>query len=483
MSHFAQAAFVSRLKHFLPELFHNRKVLEVGSLDVNGTVRTFFQDCDYLGIDVGPGRGVDLVAAGHLFDAGDDTFDTVISCEVMEHDPFWAETFANMTRLAAPGGAVIVTCASRGRTIHGTPSASPDSSPHTVAAGWGYYRNLDAEDFRRAHGLLDSFGRYAFFRNWRASDLYFVGVKAPVRWSGRQAGQWNRMLLRLRARYAGTALSKGFLRSLTRPDPSMPRPSVWAAPRMPSSGVAAPSGPGIAVESRCQESSSAACPCCGSKKPHTFAPVLWPRLIEKWELAPREAAVIDRQQGEACPVCHCNLRSMALAQAICRLRGFEGPLVEWARSPDASASAVLEINEAGGIASLLKRLPQHSCRRYPDIDMKRMGYPDGSFDMVIHSDTLEHVDDPVQALRECRRVLKQGGCCVFTVPVVEGRRSRSRKGLPLSYHGSPGTRRADYVVHTEFGGDAWTYVVAAEFSEVRIFPLSYPRAVAIAGIK
>ena len=467
MSHFAQAAFVSRLKHFLPELFRNRRVLEVGSLDVNGTVRTFFQDCDYLGIDVGPGPGVDLVAAGHLFDAGDDTFDTVISCEVMEHNLFWTETFANMVRLTAPGGAVIMTCASRGRPVHGTPSASPDSSPHTVAAGWNYYRNLDPDDFVSVRGLLDSFGCHAFLRNWRASDLYFVGVKAPVRCSRRRRTQWTRMLLSLRARYAGTIFSKGFIRSL----------------QTSSGDVAASSGPAIAVERRPQESSRPVCPCCGSNDAHTFVPVLWPRLIEEWELAPREAALIDRQQGEACPVCHCNLRSMALAQAVCRVRGFDGSLMEWVRSADARAVAVLEINEAGGLAPVLKGLPQHICLGHPHIDMKRLSYGDGSFDMVIHSDTLEHVDDPIQALGECRRVLRPGGCCVFTVPIVPGRQSRSRKGLPPSYHGSPGTRSTDYIVHTEFGDDAWTYVVAAGFSDVRIFPFSYPRAAAIAGMK
>ena len=39
------------------------KVLEIGSLDINGSVRPLFEDAEYyLGIDMQEGPGVDLVA-------------------------------------------------------------------------------------------------------------------------------------------------------------------------------------------------------------------------------------------------------------------------------------------------------------------------------------------------------------------------------------------------------------------------------------
>src|SRR5208282_3830755 len=41
--------------------------------------------------------------------------------------------------------------------------------------------------------------------------------------------------------------------------------------------------------------------------------------------------------------------------------------------------------------------------------------------LVIHSDTLEHVERPVRALEECRRVLAPGGRVCFTVPIIVGR--------------------------------------------------------------
>lgn len=43
-------------------------------------------------------------------------------------------------------------------------------------------------------------------------------------------------------------------------------------------------------------------------------------------------------------------------------------------------------------------------------------FPDSSFDAVILSEILEHVDRDVEALREVRRVLKPGGEALITVP-------------------------------------------------------------------
>ena len=61
MSHSTQQDFILYTKNKFPNYFTNSKVLEVGSLDINGSMRSFFSECDYLGIDVGEGQGVDLV--------------------------------------------------------------------------------------------------------------------------------------------------------------------------------------------------------------------------------------------------------------------------------------------------------------------------------------------------------------------------------------------------------------------------------------
>jgi len=114
--------------------------------------------------------------------------------------------------------------------------------------------------------------------------------------------------------------------------------------------------------------------------------------------------------------------------------------------------------------------------------MQRLPHADESFDLVVHSDTLEHVPDPVRGLAECRRVLRDGGACVFTVPIIVGRLTRSRAGLPPSYHGEAAKGDA-YLVHTEFGADAWRWPLAAGFADCRIVSLEHPAAHALIAIR
>ena len=82
------------------------KVLEVGSYNVNGSMRNFYPD--YIGVDLREGNGVDMVYKDRLpFD--DSTFDKVIYLEVMEHDLFFWRTFDEMRRVLKTGGKLIVT--------------------------------------------------------------------------------------------------------------------------------------------------------------------------------------------------------------------------------------------------------------------------------------------------------------------------------------------------------------------------------------
>lgn len=178
MAHREQLDFVAAARRLFPAHFRGMDVLEIGSLDINGTIRSFFEGCRYVGIDVAPGPGVDVACQGQDYDAPAQSFDVVISCEVMEHNPYWRETFANMARLVRPDGLVLMTCAAPGRPEHGTARTNPGDSPLTVADGWDYYRNLRPADFRAA-GALAPFADHAFFVDWRACDLYFLGSKRP----------------------------------------------------------------------------------------------------------------------------------------------------------------------------------------------------------------------------------------------------------------------------------------------------------------
>ena len=222
------------------------------------------------------------------------------------------------------------------------------------------------------------------------------------------------------------------------------------------------------------------CTCCGG---HDFAfqRVLCPKLIAQWQLAPDEVDYVDRQQGLTCTACSANLRSQALALAIMRSFAFEGTFLAFIAGPGQQLR-VLEINEAGQLSPYLKQIPGHILATYPAVDMHHLPYPAGSFDLVVHSDTLEHVCDPLAALAECRRVLRPRGFCAFTVPIIVGRLSASRADKESSFHGPVDHDRTDFAVQTEFGADAWGLVIAAGFAECRVVSLEYPAAQALVGV-
>lgn len=220
------------------------------------------------------------------------------------------------------------------------------------------------------------------------------------------------------------------------------------------------------------------CGVCGGTE-FSGHPILWDGLINEWQISRDEVVYIDRQQAETCNVCHSNLRSIALANALRAFLGTELLLRDAVHTPAGRELKILEINEAGHLTPILKQFGQYVFGKYPELDMHAIPYESGTFDIVIHSDTLEHVPNPIHALSECRRVLKRGGALCYTVPTIVGRMSRDRTGLPKSYHGDPATATDDLVVQTEFGADAWTYAMRAGFSDVSIHSIAYPAATAL----
>lgn len=176
MAHPQQRRFVESVKIIFPKFFKSKKILEIGSLDINGSVRDLFENCDYLGIDVGEGPSVDLVCEGQNYDAPNETFDVALSTECFEHNPYWLETFMNMIRVTKSKGLVFFTCATDGRGEHGTTRTSPADSPLTVGKGWEYYMNLNEGHFKSinfdSHFVTHSFSTESDFH-----DLYFFGIK------------------------------------------------------------------------------------------------------------------------------------------------------------------------------------------------------------------------------------------------------------------------------------------------------------------
>lgn len=101
-----------QLKDFASKKGPFNKVLDVGSRDINGSVREFFSEVpmtppgEFVGIDFIDGPGVDVVMNAHdlLGHFKPNSFDLVTCCETLEHDDnFWV-TVENMRQLVRPGG-------------------------------------------------------------------------------------------------------------------------------------------------------------------------------------------------------------------------------------------------------------------------------------------------------------------------------------------------------------------------------------------
>src|SRR5882672_4033823 len=96
------------------------RTLELGSVDVNGSVRHWFTGV-YVGIDHQGGPGVDRVMDAAAMDFPDGSFDAVVSTSMLEHDPAFWITLPEVGRVLRPGGHLILTTVTTGFPVHNEP--------------------------------------------------------------------------------------------------------------------------------------------------------------------------------------------------------------------------------------------------------------------------------------------------------------------------------------------------------------------------
>lgn len=103
-----------------------KKILEVGSYDVNGSVRPIIEakkPNKYIGVDLAAGPRVDQVIPCHrlIEEFGVAKFDLVISTEMLEHVRNWIYTWTALVDMVHDGGRLIVTTRSPGFPYHPYP--------------------------------------------------------------------------------------------------------------------------------------------------------------------------------------------------------------------------------------------------------------------------------------------------------------------------------------------------------------------------
>ncbi|MEM0304447.1 MAG: methyltransferase domain-containing protein [Saccharolobus sp.] len=115
------------IEHMYEEEIKGKRVLEVGSRYVNGSVRPliekFGKPREYIGIDIEPGKFVDVVIPAEklIEHFGEESFDVVIANSVLEHVKDWRAVINNMKGVLKKGGYIYIHCPSIGFPYHAYP--------------------------------------------------------------------------------------------------------------------------------------------------------------------------------------------------------------------------------------------------------------------------------------------------------------------------------------------------------------------------
>lgn len=233
------------------------------------------------------------------------------------------------------------------------------------------------------------------------------------------------------------------------------------------------------------------CAVCGRFRPMIYRRRVVPRRLEElWGLSEKLATALARKESCDCAYCGTQLRARRMAVVIMETYPVVDPpsparsLADWASSTVARSLRIAEINRIEGLHEQLVGLPNLRLSDYEpgaapgelvrgvrSEDLTRLTYPDESFDLVLTSETLEHVPDLTAALEEIYRVLRPGGRHIFTIPLLPGvpqtfartvvRHDGTHDQLaPQIRH--PGGD-VGYPVFTEFGADFPDILRAAGF--------------------
>lgn len=103
-----------------------KRVIEVGACDVNGSARPLIESYnpqEYIGVDIIQGPGVDIICSAEnlVSEFGEQSFDIVISTELLEHVRDWRLVTHNIKSICKTNGIILLTTRSYGFGYHGYP--------------------------------------------------------------------------------------------------------------------------------------------------------------------------------------------------------------------------------------------------------------------------------------------------------------------------------------------------------------------------
>lgn len=104
----------------------NKDVLEIGSYNVNGSIKGHIMSLKpktYIGTDMREGPNVDLVCDVDdvLSKFGKGSFDLIVSMDAFEHIEHWKKAVSNLKNVCKPNGKILITTVSKGYGKHDYP--------------------------------------------------------------------------------------------------------------------------------------------------------------------------------------------------------------------------------------------------------------------------------------------------------------------------------------------------------------------------
>ena len=143
---------VEKVKQYIRERVKgDEKTLDIGSLNVNGSLRDLFTD--YIGLDMREGPNVDVVANGHKLPFDKETFELVTCVETLEHDSNPFKTLDEIYRVLKPGGKVLLAASGISFPKHDYPSDYFRYTAEGMGALLHRFKNIEtADDNDEAYG-------------------------------------------------------------------------------------------------------------------------------------------------------------------------------------------------------------------------------------------------------------------------------------------------------------------------------------------
>ena len=213
------------------------------------------------------------------------------------------------------------------------------------------------------------------------------------------------------------------------------------------------------------------CDCCGTTVPLTVDG--GPKFLQHPSL--RAGMLCPRGINARARLLLRMIRGLEMADGRCALFEAVSPL---ASSLKALTSLEMHLSEYvdGGVRSGEKVMV--AGQLVAQQDMTATSYSANFFDVVVHSDVLEHIPRYQAALREANRILKPGGVMMFTVPFfveldhsvplasVEADGSIRHHIVPPEFHGDP--VRGSVLTFWHFGWDLLTSLREAGFDVAQL---------------